>query len=156
MLFFQIYCKMETENRRVKMKDPEFIELRNRFLFSIFICLVFLIPLFFFFSRKMTPGNSKILQRIKKEETFLVLITEKKCSTCKIYEQELKDRSVDYLKSNKDNDRNYQRILERLNLSEEDITPPALLYIKKGTLDYMIIHFNEEEMHDFLNTIGSE
>ena len=138
------------------MQDPEFIKLRNRFLTGILICLIIFIPFFLFLYQKIYPHDTTIMKKIKKEETMYILITQNDCKECKRWEESIKEK-LDYSKVNKDRDSSYQRLLEELDIEKDDITPPALLYIKDGQLDSMVMNEKLEDMIRILNeNIGSE
>ena len=133
------------------MKDPEFIKLKNRFLFGIGICLLFLLPFFFFFLNKFTIKDSIIIQRIKNKETFIVFVSKNNCSQCKNYERKLQEEEIPYLLSNIDKDKDYTKMLEYLNLSKEDLSFPSLIYIEEGVLVSTLVDFREEEFFSFIS-----
>ena len=138
------------------MQDPEFIKLRNRFLTGILICLILFIPFFLFLYQKIYPHDTAIMKKIKNEETMYILITQNSCNECKRWEESIKGK-LDYSKINKDRDSSYQRLLEELDIEKDDITPPALMYIKNGQLDSMVMNQKAEDMMRFLNkNMGSE
>ncbi|MBQ6135591.1 MAG: hypothetical protein IJI60_04680 [Bacilli bacterium] len=138
------------------MEDPEFIKLRNRFLTGILICLVLFIPFFLFLYQKIYPHDTGIMKKIKREETTYILITQNDCNECKRWEESIQGK-IDYSKVNKDKDSSYQRLLNQLDIEKDDIVPPALLYIKDGQLDSMVMNQKAEEMIHFLNkNMGSE
>lgn len=132
------------------MKDLEFIELRNRFLLALLICVIFLVPFFLIFYRNITTENSKILKRINQEETFYIFLTKNNCKDCKEIEKKLQELSLDYLKSNQDKDKNYQKVLTKVEISNDDITLPTLFYIENGKLISILMDFDDENLHNFL------
>ena len=52
------------------MRDPEFIELRNKFFLGIFIFLIFAIPIFFFIKNKLFISDSNITKAINNKKTY--------------------------------------------------------------------------------------
>ncbi len=112
------------------MNDPEFIELRNRFLLGVFIALLFIIPFFYFLKNKLIIDES-IINEIKNGENLTILVVENNCKECKKYEEHLKNNNVSYKKINKKEDKNYELILNKLNISYNDITSPTIIYIEK-------------------------
>jgi len=127
------------------MRDPEFIELRNRFLLGITICMVLLVPFFFFFYSKLIQIDSKIIQKIENKETFMILITNYNCKDCPKYEKTIKELSTNYQVMNKDKDKDYSILLKQLDIPEKDIISPALIYIENGTLKSTLIEIQTEE-----------
>ena len=127
------------------MRDPEFIELRNRFLLGITICMVLLVPFFFFFYSKLIQIDSKIIQKIENKETFMILITNNNCKDCPKYEKTIKELSTNYQVMNKDKDKDYSILLKQLDIPEKDIISPALIYIENGTLKSTLIEIQTEE-----------
>ena len=111
------------------MNDPEFIMLRNRFLIGILVALIFIMPLFFFFKNKII-SNEDIIREIRNKEKIIILVVENNCIECKNYQQKLNNNDVDYMKVNKIKDKDYELILNELNISSDDITTPAIIYVK--------------------------
>ena len=71
------------------MRDPEFIELKNRFLFGVGIVILFAIPIMIFLVK--TYGTSSVLNKINDDETFTILVTAKSCDNCNLVKDILKD-----------------------------------------------------------------
>ena len=46
------------------MKDPEFIDLKNRFLLGVGICILLLVPFFFFMRNKLADINQRLYQEL--------------------------------------------------------------------------------------------
>ena len=127
------------------MKDPEFIDLRNKVLLGIGICLIIFVPFYFFMHNKLLNNKSTILNRIDKEETFLVLVTNNKFKECKKYVNLLKKSSISYNIINIDKDKNYKKIIEELDISSSDIIPPSIIYIYNGHLFATLTDIKDED-----------
>ncbi len=137
------------------MKDPEFIDLRNKVLLGIGICLILFVPFFFFIRNHLIADESTIIKRINKNETFIVLVTNKKCKECKNYKKILKNNKVDYNVMNIDKDKNYKNVLKELDMESTDITPPSLLYISGGHLFATLVKIGDEEgLQTFINNFN--
>ncbi len=131
------------------MKDPEFIDLKNRFLKGLGIIILFLIPSFFVIRNKLLVPTSSILKVIREEESSFVFVTRNKCKECKKAEKIIK-KEIEYLVLNQDTDKNYQRILRKLNLSSEEITPPSIIYIEEGKVKSILVINDEEELELYI------
>lgn len=131
------------------MKDPEFIDLKNRFLKGLGIIILFLIPSFFVIRNKLLVPTSSILKVIREEESSFVFVTRNKCKECKKAEKIIK-KEIEYLVLNQDTDNNYQRILRKLNLTSEEITPPSIIYIEEGKVKSILVINDEEELELYI------
>lgn len=114
------------------MKDPEFIQLRNRFLFAILIAVIFSVPLIIFLSKNFSDTN--VLLRVRKKETFVILIENKKCRLCEKVADLLDDNSVDYVRLNRDKNKDYDKILKNLDLINKREEYPIVVYISDGKM----------------------
>jgi len=142
------------------MKDPEIIELKNRLLLGILISLMIITPFFFFFYNHLITKDSKVIDRINSKDSFLILVTENDCKKCKTYMNQLNSKKVDFLIVNKDKEQAYPKILMKLNMEENDIIIPTLIYIEDGELISSLADIkSEEELGIFLinyNLINEE
>lgn len=133
------------------MRDPEFIELRNKFFLGIFIFLIFAIPIFFFIKNKLFISDSNITKAINNKNSMLILVVENKCNECKKNKNTLNDLNVNYYILNKDRERDYGTILKKLNLQEKEIIVPTLIYINEGnTYAYINNIKNGKEIREFI------
>ncbi len=131
------------------MKDPDFIELRNRFFIGVFVALIFCIPLIIFFARG--SSNGKVLNRLSKDESFVLLISSKECETCSLVEDILDNRNVDYEEINNYSTNNYDDIMLKLKITNSNESFPILVYVEKGeTKAYLNNISNESMINDFL------
>ena len=134
------------------MEDPELIELRNKFLLGIVVSLIIVIPFFFFFYNRLIPKEPKIIQKIKEEDSMLILVTKDYCGKCNTYQKSLKEKEISYEIVNSDKTVNYEEILSTLDIVKEDIEVPSLIYVKEGqTVAILADIQNEEEMFTFID-----
>ena len=114
------------------MKDPEFIQLRNRFLFAILIAVIFSIPLIIFLSKNFSDTN--------------VLSMVRKCNLCKKVDDLLEDNSVNYVRLNRDKNKDYDKILKDLGLVNKREEYPIIVYVVDGKMVanlFNITHVND-------------
>lgn len=134
------------------MRDPEFIQLRNRFLMALVIALIFTIPMILFVVNRFNEKPSKIIEKINKKENIIVLVTEENCPSCINNKNILKDNNVSFYEINKDDDKNtYEIILRKISMSKSDVTPPTVIYIEEGTLYSSLVNPSEEELKSYLD-----
>ena len=127
------------------MRDPEFILLRNRFLIGLGICIVLFTPLYMFLHNKLLGEDSKVLERIEQQDSFLIIITSRDCNNCREIEKEIKQQGLDYQKITREKDSNYKRIMYQLDLNENDIEPPTIIYIDNGKVITTLTDIKEKE-----------
>ncbi len=125
------------------MKDPEFVALKNRFIFAVVIAVLFCIPLTIFVVR--TYSSSDILTKINKGETFTMLIVNNKCRMCKSVEKVLKNNNVNYVKLNKDKNKDYKTILKKMSIDNSEESFPVLVYVKNGKMFANLFYITDEE-----------
>lgn len=126
------------------MKDPEFIELRNKFIFGLIIIIVFTIPIYFIFKNKIFTDNSKIIKAINNNDRIAILVIENRCNRCSKVKDILNDKEAKYYVLNKDKDSNYKKILKKLDIIEEDIVAPAIIYVEKGKVITTYVDINSK------------
>lgn len=132
------------------MNDPEFIMLRNKFLIGILVALIFIIPLFLFFKNKIID-NEDIIKKIRNKETLIILVVENNCIECKNYQEQLDNNDITYIKVNKEKDKNYELILNELNMSYDDVTSPSIIYVKDKKVVATLTNMkSNEEINNFI------
>ena len=138
------------------MKDPELTMLKNRTLLGITVCIVLLTPFFLFIFNKLNQDDSKIVREIKEKNTFYLYIRDNK--TTNKYQKELRKENLLYYKINKDLSRDYEKVLATLDITETDIVPPTVIYIREGQTVAILNNIkSEEEIITFLeNYKGGE
>lgn len=135
------------------MRDPEFIQLRNRFLFGVLIVLVFAVPIIIFLVR--TYGSSNVLSKINKDDTFTILVTSNDCDKCKLVNDILKENNVKYSKLNRSTNKDYDEIMQKLDIENKREEYPILIYVKDGEMQANLFSIEtESNVTDFLEFHG--
>ena len=133
------------------MNDPEFIELRDKFLKGLGIVLLFIIPFIIFMVKKFNVEDSKIINDINNEKSFVVFIENNKCTTCNQIEEILKDLNVKYESIDNITSKDYKTILKRLDITTTDIDVPTLIYIEEGKVNTILPGIKtEDEITNFV------
>lgn len=140
-----------------KMKDEEFIKLKNNFFKSVFFVLLFIVPFTIALITKFGTNNTNIENKIRNKETMLILITEKKCNKCREIKDILKKQNVNYYEINIDKTtiNDYQRILRKIKISENDIVIPTMIYVEEGNLKSSLVDIkNKNELLSYIENIS--
>lgn len=125
------------------MRDPEFIELKNRFLLGVGIVVLFAIPIIIFLVK--TYGTSSVLNKINKDETFTILVTAKECDNCKLVSNILKDYDVEFVKLNSSTNKSYEEIMKKLKVENKREEFPILIYVKDGEMQANLFSIDTRE-----------
>lgn len=139
------------------MKDEEFIKLKNNFFKSVFFVLLFIVPFTIALITKFGTNNTNIENKIRNKETMLILITEKKCNKCREIKDILKKQNVNYYEINIDKTtiNDYQRILRKIKISENDIVVPTMIYVEEGNLKSSLVDIkNKNELLSYIENIS--
>lgn len=140
-----------------KMKDEEFIKLKNNFFKSVFFVLLFIVPFTIALITKFGTNNTNIENKIRNKETMLILITEKKCNKCREIKDILKKQNVNFYEINIDKTtiNDYQRILRKIKISENDIVIPTMIYVEEGNLKSSLVDIkNKNELLSYIENIS--
>lgn len=133
------------------MRDPEFIRLRNRFLFAVLIAVIFTVPLLMFVYKSY--ASSSLIDKIDRKETFTVLVVDKNCSLCDEVEEILDSNNVSYLKLNHARNKDYDLIMRKLGLDNPNKNFPIIVYVDKGKMvANLFVDDDKNFVVDFLNT----
>lgn len=131
------------------MRDPEIIQLRNRFLLAITIALLFSVPLIIFLNKNF--NNTNVLTRIREKDTFVILIENKGCKMCKKVNELLDDNSVDYVRLNRDKNKDYNKIMKDLELVNKREEYPVVVYVTKGKMTANLFNISDvSEVREFM------
>ena len=132
------------------MNDPEFRQMVKKAIFVVLIVLVFTIPVFFIFKNKFSHSESKLIKEITNSKTLILYITENNCSKCKILKKALDENNVDYKEVNKDKEKDYNEMIEKLEL--DNIYVPTIIYLEKGeVISYMVDIESKENLKEYLD-----
>ncbi len=131
------------------MKDPAFEDLKKRFFIGVIVALVFCVPLVIFFARG--SSNGKIINKLNNDESFVLLVNSKECDKCGLVEDILDGRNIDYEVINNYSTNNYEEIMLRLKISNNNDNFPILVYVENGeTKAYLNNISNDSMVNDFL------
>lgn len=131
------------------MKDSAFEDLKKRFFIGLLVALIFCVPLAIFFARGSI--NGKVLNKLNKDESFVLLISSKKCEKCSLVEDILDKKNINYEEINNYSTTNYEEIMLKLKITNKDESFPVLVYIEDGeTKAYLNNISNEGMVNDFL------
>lgn len=131
------------------MRDPEFVQLRNRFLLGVVISLCLAVPLILFFY-KSYMGSSAI-NKINKKEDFVLLITSNDCSECKKVGDILENNDVKFSKMNVSTTKDSNLVMKKLGITNNREVYPIVVYVKSGKMvANLYVENNEKEVEEFL------
>ena len=134
------------------MKDPEFIELRDKFLKGLGIVLIFIIPFIIFMVKKFNVEDSKVIKKINNEENIVLFVENAKCSTCESIEKILNNLNVEYEIINSSTSKDYKSVLKKLDITTTDIAVPTIIYIEEGKVNTILPSIEtEEEITSFVD-----
>ena len=88
---------------------------------------------------------------------MLILITEKECNKCKEIKNIIKEKKVPYYELNFDETtiNDYNRILRKIKISENDIVIPSLIYIEEGNLKSSLVDIKgKNELLSYIENIA--
>ncbi len=138
------------------MDNPEFIELRNKFLFGLFIATIIVIAGVLLFTKKFGDKRSTALEQINKNETFLLLVVDSKnCNNCRDLKSKLNSLNINYIQYDIHKSSDLDDICYKLGINKNNFTAPSLIFIKDGDKEASILDIsNTEEMEIFLNSYG--
>ena len=131
------------------MKDPEFVTLRNRFLISILIVIIFASTLIAFMVR-MLSNTDTVYRKIVTGDTMYILLVSKKCNRCQAVQDVLDENEISYYVLD-NNSNSIKNIYSKIEM-EDDIKVPCLLHIGKGKLDSYIDDIDDKTLlEEFIN-----
>lgn len=133
------------------MQNPEFILLRNRFLIALLVALIFTIPLTLLFINKFSNKPSRIIDSINNKESIFILVTENNCEKCQETENIMKENNIDFILLNKDTEEKYDSIIKKIDIPNDELTPPTIIYIKDGIINSKLVNSSQTEIEEFLN-----
>lgn len=138
------------------MKDPEFIQLKNRFLFGLLIALLMGSILIFVAYKSFTGTNSKVYNYINKNNKSIILVIDNKCKNCDEIKNVLDNNKYKYYLYNRSKD--YSNNIESiLNIDNLGIEIPSLIYLENKRVSSFISNVSDsEEIKDFFNTYGDD
>ena len=146
------------------MQDQEFIALRNRFLFSLLITIIFVIPVSILVINKFSSSKSDLLKYIEQKKNIVIYLTTDECSKCEEYQKLLDNEHVAYFELNTKKAQEFKEIMSRIEMTSKYATAPGVVYVENGKLSANIVDIKNSnellqfiENYDLQNTnIGSD
>lgn len=135
------------------MRDPEFVELRNKFFFGMLVVIIFAIPIMIFLVK--TYGSSSVLTKIEKDEDLVILVTAKDCDNCDLVKDILKDKDIKFSKLNSSTNKDYSEIMRKLDIENKREEFPILIYVEDGEMKANLFSIDsKEKVEDFIEFHG--
>ena len=129
--------------------DEELMSLFQRLGKGIIILIIFTILMIIFLVRKFYLNETKLIKDINEEKDIYILVDDNSCRNCKEIKRILKDYNISYYEINTDKDNDYKNMLNTLEITENEIDIPTILYISKGKFSSSIVDVKDE---DVINT----
>lgn len=131
------------------MKDPEFIQLRNRFLLGVVISICLAVPLMLFLIKSY--GASNVATKLNKKEDFVLLVTSNNCDRCKSVGKILDNKDIKFSKMNVSTTKDSDMVMKKLGITNNREVYPIIVYIKDGKMvANLYVENNEKEVAEFL------
>ncbi|MBQ2909743.1 MAG: thioredoxin family protein [Bacilli bacterium] len=135
------------------MRDPEFVELRNKFFFGMLVVIIFAIPIMIFLIK--TYGSSNVLTKIEKDEDLVILVTANTCDNCDLVKDILKDKDIKFSKLNSSTNKDYSEIMRKLDIENKREEFPILIYVEDGEMIANLFSIDsKEKVEDFIEFHG--
>ena len=125
------------------MRDPEFVELKNKFFIGMGIVILFAIPIMIFLIK--TYGNSDVLNKINKKDSFTILVTSRDCDNCSMVSSTLKKNDVMFVKLNSATNKNYEEIMRKLTIENKSNEFPFVVYVDEGVMKANLFSIESEK-----------
>ncbi len=136
------------------MRDTELISLSKKIGFTLLLLIIGIILMIIMYRNKFQLKESNIIKKINNNDTFLILITDNKCSNCIEIKNILDENNIDYIKISNNNE--IKKVKDKLIIEEKDIEIPSLLIVSEKELKVSLVNPNNEELYLFLdNYFGS-
>ena len=131
------------------MNDPELISLIKKIGCTLLLLVIGITLMIIIYRNKYQLGESNIIKKINNNDTFLILITDNKCSNCIQIKNILDENNIDYIKISNNNE--IKKVKEKLIIEEKDLEIPSLLIISEKELKVSLVNPSNEELYLFLN-----
>ena len=131
------------------MKDTELISLIKKIGCTLLLLVIGITLMIIIYWNKYQLGESNIIKKINNNDTFLILITDNKCSNCVQIKNILDENNIDYIKISNNNE--IKKVKEKLIIEEKDLEIPSLLIISEKELKVSLVNPSNEELYLFLN-----
>lgn len=123
--------------------DEELIKLFKRLTIGIIIIIFFSLLFVMVIANKFYPGDSKLIKDIKNSKTMYILFDDNSCTNCAKIKEKIESQNIKYYEINIDRNNEYLNILSTLNISEDEISTPTLIFIKKGQFSSSLVEIKD-------------
>ena len=82
--------------------------------------------------------------------TCFLLVTKEECKSCEDSENLLKKQKVNYTLLNKDQETNYEKIIRKIGISDDDIIVPTIIYVEEGLLYSSLVTPTKKELISYI------
>lgn len=131
--------------------DEELSNLLRNLGFAIVLIILFLLLFGYVILHRFGGADSSIENKIKEEKDMIILVHKSKCDSCWDIKKTLIKHIIFYDTVNSDNDKRYQSILKKLDLSEQDIEEPTIINVEKGKVVSLLVNIqNVDDLEEFL------
>lgn len=124
--------------------EDQIRDLRNKVLLGVFIFIIFFIPGLAVFMTKFGRVETKIIEKVDKEESFIILFTKTECDYCKEAKEILKNNNIKFEEVKTDSERYYGTIIHKLEISKNDIVEPTVMIVENGKLYSSLVNINNK------------
>lgn len=136
------------------MKDTELIDIIKKISYTILVLIIVVSLMIVIYYNKFQLGESKVIKKINSQDSFLILLTDNKCSNCIQIKNILDENNIEYFKISNNNE--IEKLKRKLMIEEKDIEIPSLLIISEKELKVSLVNPSNEELYLFLdNYFGS-
>ena len=136
------------------MKDTELIDIIKKISYTILVLIIVVSLMIVIYYNKFQLGESKVIKKINSQDSFLILLTDNKCSNCIQIKNILDENNIEYFKISNNNE--IEKLKRKLMIEEKDLEIPSLLIISEKELKVSLVNPSNEELYLFLdNYFGS-
>lgn len=138
------------------MDNPEFIQLRNRFFFGLFVAAIVVFAGILLFSRKFGDMRSEALEAVNSDKTFLLFVVDSKnCHNCSSIGNSLDNLVDDYIQYDIYRSKDLDDLCFKLGIEKNHLKAPSLIYVENGEKVGSIFNVsNDKVVEEFLRNYG--
>lgn len=130
--------------------DEDLRNLLSKISFVIVIAIIFLIPFTYFLINKFGGKDSSIEKRINQKDNIILLVQDYSCLNCRSIKNTLNTNRISYdvLYTN---DKRFETILKKLDISKRDIVVPTIISVKEGKADTILVNIEKiDDLESFI------
>ena len=130
--------------------DEDLRNLLSKISFVLVIAIIFLIPFTYFLINKFGGKDSSIEKRINQKDNIILLVQDYSCLNCRSIKNTLNTNRISYdvLYTN---DKRFETILKKLDISKRDIVVPTIISVKEGKADTILVNIEKiDDLESFI------